>query len=408
MIARRAHSAAGASHAPTITAAAAAATRWQAIVVGAGPAGAATAWRLAAAGVRVLLLDRHRLPRGKVCGCCLSSRGVRELEALAPTAVPAEAVPLRSVRLVHAGRQVRVPLAGGLVISREMLDLHLLRQAIAAGCHWLPDTHASAIDDTPGRESPVVVRVTTTAAGLAHRVPAELVILATGLTDQVRIAAAPRRRVAPGSRIGVGGIIDAGASDLPAGELVMAVGRAGYCGVVRLEDGRLDVAAAVDRAALARVVDPAAAVAGLLDAAGAGLPDAAAIRATGFRATPPLTHRTPLVAGLGGRILRVGDAAGYVEPFTGEGMGWALSSARVLAEAALSAAGLRRGRETAERYVAHHRREFRGRHARCAMVAHGLRRPAVVTLAVAAAAAFPGAAGRLAAAIVGAAGGDRP
>jgi 2-polyprenyl-6-methoxyphenol hydroxylase-like FAD-dependent oxidoreductase len=127
-----------------------------------------------------------------------------------------------------------------------------------------------------------------------------------------------------------------------------------------------------------------------------------AILAASFRATPPLTRSAPLVAGASGRILRVGDAAGYVEPFTGEGMGWALTSARILAEAVDAPHGLRAPAGIAARYVAAHRLELQAVHARCRLVARGLRRPAVVATAVTAARAVPWAARRIVPLVIGA------
>jgi menaquinone-9 beta-reductase len=408
------------SVAATITPAAATGTSWHAVVVGAGPAGAAAAWRLAAAGLRVLLVDRHPLPRGKVCGCCLSTRALRELDALGPEALPDTAIPLDTVRLAHRGRCTVIPLPAGRVVSREALDTHLVRQAIAAGCQWLPGVAVMAIHDTDDdtATSAVEVHATVAPAESPRRasIRAAMVVLATGLADHVRItdAATPAdrepRRIAVGSRIGVGGVLAAAASDLPAGELLMAIGREGYCGIVRLDDGRLDVAAALDRAAVAREADPARAVTRLLGEAAPGsarhLPDADAILTAAFRATPALTRRAPLVTGRARRILRVGDAAGYIEPFTGEGMGWALASSRVLAESLLAPDGPRGPAEAAARYVAAHRREFASLHARCRFVAQGLRRPTLVAAAVCAARAMPWAARRLVPRMIGA--GPRP
>lgn len=390
--------------AATITPVDAAAVFWQAVVVGAGPAGTATAWRMAAAGIRVLLVDRHAFPRGKVCGCCLSGRAIDELRALGDGALPDAAVPLASVRLVHQGRSVALPLPAGRVVSRERLDETLVRRAIAAGCHWLPSTPVQAIDDddVPGA-------VTLRLASQAAAIRSEVIVIATGLADHVRVGAATShaRCIEPGSRIGVGGVLPAAACLLPAGALVMAVGRDGYCGLVRLEDGRIDLAAALDRAAVGRDSNPAVTVANLLaDAADcrAGImPASAAIRAATFRATPPLTRRAPLVAGGSRRIVRIGDAAGYVEPFTGEGIGWALTSARIFAAAAVAAHGMRPPAEMADRYRAAHRREFAAVHARCRRVAGGLRRPVVVATAVAAARAVPWAARRIMPMVIGAA-----
>ena len=50
--------------------------QWQAVVVGAGPAGALAALQLARQGVRVLLVEKRAFPRWKVCGCCLNAQAL--------------------------------------------------------------------------------------------------------------------------------------------------------------------------------------------------------------------------------------------------------------------------------------------------------------------------------------------
>ena len=59
-------------------------TNWDVVVIGAGPAGAFAAYRLARRGLSVLLVEKLMLPRYKVCGCCLSNASVQLLEELAP------------------------------------------------------------------------------------------------------------------------------------------------------------------------------------------------------------------------------------------------------------------------------------------------------------------------------------
>jgi flavin-dependent dehydrogenase len=395
----------------TIAAEAAASTTWQAVIVGAGPAGAATALRLARAGLAVLLVDREAMPRGKVCGCCLSTAALDELDRLGLDSA-AEArlplVPLVTAVIAAGGRTARVPLPGGAVVSREAFDASLVRAAIAAGARWLPAVHVQAIHEEAS-EPCVTVEAAMATAPLILR--AETVVVAAGLAEHVRIGpgGSPRgRRVARASRIGVGTTLDADAASLAAGELLMAVGREGYCGVVRLEDGRIDVAAALDRGAMGRARTPGEAVGRLLHDAvpGAGLMADAAVAAAAWRATPALTHEAPVVATASGRILRVGDAAGYVEPFTGEGMGWALAAARILVGSLTADAApgtLRDPFAAAADYARDHARHFGPRHGRCRRVAAGLRLPAVVHGAVTAARLAPWVARRLVPAVVGAA-----
>ena len=163
---------------------------------------------------------------------------------------------------------------------------------------------------------------------------------------------------------------------------LMAVGRGGYAGIVRLEDGRIDVAAALEPQAVARAGRPHAAIAALLQeslsAAGLRL-DIAAVNAAHVRATPALTHRAPLVAGSQGRLCRIGDAAGYVEPFTGEGMGWALVSGRLLAEAILAGGS---PAAIASDFARGHDHFFASHHARCRRVALAVRHPWLVGAAI--------------------------
>ena len=349
------------------------------------------------------------------------------LESLLPaqhdTAGRIPATPLAGVSLAAAGRVARIPLPSGGVISRETLDTHLVQQAIAAGAHWLPEVLVTAIGEVSGtgstalQPSPLTITIR-----LQHSSPpettlhlqAEMVVLATGLAAGVRLpttgdlAENPRRHVAAQSRIGIGATLPPEASDLPAGELLMAVAEQGYCGLVRLEDGRIDLAAAVDKRLLAQAGSPAAAAGAIMNqGCGPGdrrVPSAASLAAATFRATPALTHAASLVVGEAGRIFRVGDAAGYVEPFTGEGIGWALASARVLAAAASApehAATLATA-EIASRYGTLHRRLLGAHHARCRRVAWAVRRPGLVGGALRLAQCVPWAAGHVVPGLIGA------
>ena len=422
----------------TLTPAAAAAINWHSIVIGAGPAGAAVAIRLARQGLRVLLVDRSSMPRPKVCGCCLSPLAVAELTSLCPADALPTPLPLATVCLVSAGRSARIPMTGGGVLSREALDTTLVRQAIAVGADWVPSMLVEAIHEEPSHEKTsdlgakgvtVVARTTTTAPQAPVQLHGRVAVIAAGLADTIRIPSPDTstsidgrlarhaghdrrgRHVTPGSRIGVGATIAAASSahraaalDLPVGELVMAVGRHGYCGLVRLEDDRLDLAAAVDRKLIAAEGGPAAGIAHLLHEAYGGSPLATAMQqailavpGATFRATPPLTHHSPRIAGATQRIFRVGDAASYVEPFTGEGIGWALAGGRILAESLLGDIDT-----AAASYRLAHRRLFATHHARCRWVARGVRQPGIVSGAVGLAQFMPWAARRAVPLLVGA------
>lgn len=382
---------------PTHTTTDAAGEAWDGLVIGAGPAGAAAALRLTRLGWRVLLVDRCKFPRPKVCGCCLSTAAVAELAALdLPAGSLPAAVPLDVVRLVAGGCEARIAMPAGATVSRKALDTGLVKAAIDAGAAWLPEVMVTAIDVPADGVAFVEARP---AGGGPIRLRSVVVVIAAGLSDAIRItrcqAAAPgrigerRRQSARTCRIGVGATLPADAAGPPPGELVMAVGRQGYVGLVRLEDGRIDVAAAVAPAAVAAAASPAAALSEILAeafGAGRGPIQDGMLHAAHVRATPPLTHRSALAAGGCGTVIRIGDAAAYVEPFTGEGIGWALANARVFAAAAATTAcpAVR-----AARYQSGHGRLFGPRHARCRGVARAVRHPRLLACAVRLARAAP-------------------
>ncbi|MBO0801968.1 MAG: geranylgeranyl reductase family protein [Nocardiopsaceae bacterium] len=111
------------------------------IVVGAGPSGAATAYYLAQAGLSVLVLEKARFPRAKVCGDGLTPRAVKALIGMGVDVSP-EAGWLRNkgLRVIGAGMRLELPWPEldaypgyGLVRPRSSLDEILIRRAQAAG-----------------------------------------------------------------------------------------------------------------------------------------------------------------------------------------------------------------------------------------------------------------------------------
>ena len=367
--------------------------RWDVIVIGAGPAGASAAVRLADGGRRVLLVDRCGMPRPKVCGCCLSHVAVDELFAIGLPPDRLSAIPRTRVRLVAAARDAVLPLPGW-TLSRESLDAAIVRRAIAAGASWLPSTPVSAVEDT-------ATGVTVHAVdphGRPLRFEAVHAIVATGLAATVRIrsngAIVPRERWRSGSRIGVGATLPAGSATVPDGELVMHTSAEGYCGIVRLDDGRIDIAAAMNASAFRRHASASAAVAAVLGRRQQAFMDCAG-PAYRFVGTPRLTRFQSAVAGRWRRIHRIGDAAADGGPFTGEGIGWALVAARSLAEAMLANPPSDEPTTASAIAAAHERsiaRRLAGPRRRCLRVASAVRHPTVVSTAIAAARLVPAAA----------------
>ncbi len=113
---------------------------WDVAIVGSGPAGASCAAFCAQAGLRTLVLERAKFPREKVCGDCLNPTGWRVLERLG-VAAEVRAAPhgkLRSVDFIDVDeRKVSAPLPDGekaeIAIKRSVLDQILLRRARSLG-----------------------------------------------------------------------------------------------------------------------------------------------------------------------------------------------------------------------------------------------------------------------------------
>ena len=108
----------------------------------------------------------------------------------------------------------------------------------------------------------------------------------------------------------------------------MLIGTDGYLGISRTDGDFYDFAAALDPAAIGKHGSIAAAIDALL--ASCGLPTIRAITPQGWKSTPHLTRRSWPVAR--DRVFLVGDSMGYVEPFTGEGMSWAMAGAKWLSD----------------------------------------------------------------------------
>ncbi|MFM7057839.1 MAG: NAD(P)/FAD-dependent oxidoreductase [Planctomycetota bacterium] len=328
--------------------AAVAGATWDVAVLGAGVSGAVAALLAARQGLRVLLLERQYFPRGKICGCCLNQRAQAVLRLAGLEGVVSELSPVRTevLRLQRGGRRLELPVPGGLVVSRRALDERLVAEAIAAGVEFVDDATAVVV---PESESDLRrldfrrVAVTRTSGGGApglrvggfgdertelrgSEIRARVILACDGLghTSLSRHREFQSRPV-PGARVGLGVECPRLSGDDHFGvhEIVMAIGGGGYVGVVRTECDRLNLAAAVDSGALQKSGSPVACLSEIFAESGVRQPQG--LEASLIRGTPPLTRRSPRLAGH--RLLLLGDATGYVEPFTGEGMAWALTAA---------------------------------------------------------------------------------
>jgi flavin-dependent dehydrogenase len=303
---------------------------WELIVVGAGPAGATAAREASRQGIRVLLLDRDNFPRRKVCGCCISPAALGLLNSAGLGHLPQDlrGKRLTEFRLAASHNLASVPLAGGIALSREQLDAALIQAAIDSGSAYLDSTQAVV---RPGRSGCLVVMKQQ---GPPATATARAVIVASGLGSRsIEDGAGDERRSSRRSRIGAGAVCSAPDADYHDGTIYMACHQNGYVGLVRLEDRRLDLATALDVSAVKKHGGVAATVLRILKES--GLPPVDGLEHLNWRGTAKLTQRRTKLFGEG--FLVVGDAAGYVEPFTGEGIAWAMATGRAAVPFALQA-----------------------------------------------------------------------
>jgi flavin-dependent dehydrogenase len=129
------------------------------------------------------------------------------------------------------------------------------------------------------------------------------------------------------ARLGAGAIVESPPDFFESGTIYMACGQGGYVGLVRLENGRLDVAAALDITEIRAGHGPGAPIARLL--AEAGWPVPGDLERLNWHGTLPLAWRAKRIAD--NRVFGLGDAAEYFEPFTGEGIGRALTAGLAVA-----------------------------------------------------------------------------
>ena len=377
---------------PSLSLAQAAARTWDVLVVGAGPAGALAALGLARAGRSVLVVERASFPRDKACGGCLNAAAVAELRVagLAPRLDERGARPLAAICLHAGGRTARLPLRHSLALSRASLDAALLDAAREAGAAVLLETRASgdaagsrgeASAASAARVDARSLRLSRAGEGEA-RVAARVVLVAAGLG--AALLDGPASRPARSSRLGAGAVLEGAGTALPAGELHMLCDAGGYVGLTAAEHGRLVVAAALDAATVVQAGGLGPAAAAIV--ARAGLPAIAGLADARWLGTPPLTRRAATLAAR--RAFVLGDAAGFVEPFTGEGLAWALTAARAVQPFALAAV-----ERWDEALAAGWRAEWSAVVARrqrlCRGLAAVLRRPLAVRAAVAALALRP-------------------
>jgi geranylgeranyl reductase family protein len=309
---------------------------WDAVVVGAGPAGSVAALVLARAGARVALVDRATFPRDKACGDLIGPRGVRLLEELG-VQVPEFGRGSDLLVVGPTGGRARLPAFPGrtyadhgVIVPRRVFDEVLRREAVAAGATPI---EARIVGAT--RRDLALDSLTTSDGG---SIRGQVVIGADGaLSPVARLAG----MLDPDSALwgfAIRGYVQA---HVPLPLLALLDARPGrifpgYGWLFPGADGLANVGIGL---ALPRHRRPAVRLRGelerLCDRLGAGgdLP-------LGTR-PDRVTGGWLRMGGLGsrpaaGNVLLVGDAAGLVNPLQGEGIAQAMISGRLAADAVLA------------------------------------------------------------------------
>jgi flavin-dependent dehydrogenase len=325
------------------------------LIAGAGPAGSIAATVLARAGARVLVLDRARFPRPKLCGDTLNPGALAVLQRLGLGCAAAASIPLAGMIVTgDDGTRVVGKYEGvsGRAISRSEFDAALMMAAAGAGARIEQGVLVQGpVIDTSG-DQPIVTGLKITGRqGKCLTIRARMVIAADGRYSRVaralglsRAASWPRRWAMGAYFENVGGLTQFGE---------MHVRRTHYMGVAALAKGLTN----------ACVVTPNLGGRHPADILMTTLTGDAQLRErfAGARMVTAPICLGPLAvdasaAGARGLLL-AGDAAGFVDPITGDGLRFAIRGAELAAREALDA--LENGSDRAHvRLRASRHREF--------------------------------------------------
>jgi geranylgeranyl reductase family protein len=321
------------------------------LVVGGGPGGAAAAYWLARRGVGVQLVEKKAYPRDKTCGDGLTPRAVRQLLDMGFDFEAVEAHRIVGLRAYAGHLTIELPWPErpsypnwGAVLRRADLDAAVAMLAEKQGASIRQRTEARPVVD--GGDLIGVDLVEN--GGEVERVTPDIVIIADGSLSRFgRRLGTSRRRDYPYG-LGVRGYYTSPNSADGFLESQLDIrdeeGRSmpGYGWVFPLGDGTLNVGVGVMSSFKGwKDVNTST----VLDAYVAGLPDYWGTSAES-QITRPVGGKLPMAFSVGPKVgrnwLAVGDAAGAVNPFNGEGIDYAYETGRLAAEvvaAALSGAG---------------------------------------------------------------------
>jgi len=301
-----------------------AAGHFDVLVVGAGPAGSACATLLARAGLSVLLFDKEKFPRDKICGDCVNplSWEYFELLGVADSLRSLNFHCIDSVRMTNLqGKEITIPVRSNrgrpfFSINRGTLDDLLARNAQREGATLLYQTRL--LDATESDRWDVLVR----SRGSLWQYSCNYLVGADGRNSTVagKIRASDKTKTSRAARRRVGIQWHADVQPLVGSEVHLYKFESGYCGVVNLDDRTSNIA---------MVTDPQFAQLASTDFS-RFLEKTVLSNPAGMRSCDDLTPVkdlsltypiNPIVRRSGiPKAFLIGDARRTVEPFTGEGV----------------------------------------------------------------------------------------
>lgn len=319
-------------------------THYDAIIIGAGPAGSTAAILLAQAGWSVALVEKQAFPRRKVCGECIAAPNLALLETLGLGRAFSElaGAPLRRVGLFSGKHALYADLpafgAGsyrwGKALGREYLDLLLLQRAAAAGAEVLQPYSARNLAGAPGRFSCEIVAADTPAG---TTLTAAVIIAANGSWEPAPYTQ-PRLPKKPHDLFGFKA--NYRNSGVAVGSLPVLAFAGGYGGMVVGDHAITTLACCIRRDTLAQCRQryathtAAQAVEAYLRDACSGV--AAALDGAelqqGWLSVGPIRPGIRIDARDTQQPLLVGNAAGEAHPIIGEGISMAMQSAWLLSQ----------------------------------------------------------------------------
>ena len=334
------------------------------IVVGAGPAGATTAFYLAQSGLDVLLLEKSRFPREKVCGDGLTPRAVKTLVSMGISVSEQDGwVRNKGLRVIGAGKRLELPwpeLASypgyGLVRTRLDLDETLARRAQQVGARLLEGVTVTGPvrDDRTGRITGVVAKAADGGEDRTYR--ARVVVAADGNSSRLSVAMGLRKRDDRPLGVAVRTYYTSPRHDddyleswldLWDGDRLLP----GYGWIFGMGDGTSNVGLGLlNTSAAFGHTDYHALLRKWLEGMPAewGFTEENRTQPIRGAALPMGFNRTPHYHE---GLLLVGDAGGMVNPFNGEGIAYAMESGEILARTIVQALA-RSSRAETERVLA--------------------------------------------------------